>query len=291
VRWSPLIDATEPQRFGSKAVSLARALQAGLPVPPGIALAESFVAAIGEGTRAATVELAQLPLPCGAELAVRSSAVGEDSACASFAGQHTSELGVLPGEKLRDAVRAVWRSGFRDGALGYRDQLGLDRSPRMGVVIQPLINASVAGVLFTRNPVTGTDERVIEAAWGLGESVVQGRVVPDLYRLSVDGTLIQHTPGDKRTETRPLPTGGIVQHPVPDERAAAPTLNQEKLQALHKLALQCEQVWNCDHDIEWAFTQDGTLHLLQHRPITTPSPQVARTTHNPDTSHRGTSPP
>src|SRR5262249_41080042 len=144
-------------------------------------------------------------------LALRSSAIGEDSASASFAGQHTSKLGVLAGESLREAVHAVWRSGFGDGALGYRNRLGLGRSPRMGVVIQPLINASVAGVLFTRNPVTGANERVIEAAWGLGESVVQGRVVPDLYRLSVNGTLIQRTLGDKRTETRSLPTGGIAE--------------------------------------------------------------------------------
>jgi pyruvate,water dikinase len=276
VRWSQLIDATDPERFGGKAASLARALRAGLPVPPGLALADSFVTAIGEDNDMATAELAQLPLPCRHELAVRSSAVGEDSPSASFAGQHTSQLGVLPGETLREAVRTVWRSGFCDGALGYRDRLGLDRAPRMGVVIQPLINATVAGVLFTRNPITSTNERVIEAAWGLGESVVQGRVVPDHYRLSPDGTLIEHILGDKRTETRPLPTGGTVEHPVPDERAAAPTLKQDQLQALHKLALRCEQVWTCDHDIEWAFAQDGTLHLLQHRPITTPSPQVAR---------------
>jgi pyruvate,water dikinase len=275
VRWSQLIDAICAERFGGKAVSLARALRAGLPVPPGLALADSFVAAIAQGDQVATVELAQLPVPCGAELAVRSSAVDEDSASASFAGQHTSELGVLPGETLRLAVRAVWRSGFRDGALGYRARLGLAQSPRMGVVIQPLINASVAGVLFTRNPITGAHERVIEAAWGLGESVVQGRVVPDLYRLSSDGTLIELTVGDKRTETRPLPTGGIAERPVGDERATAPTLNLDELQALHELALQCEQVWNCDHDIEWAFAQDGTLHLLQHRPVTTASPRVA----------------
>jgi pyruvate,water dikinase len=276
MRWSQLIGATDPERFGGKAASLARALQAGLPVPPGLALAESFVAAIGEGQQAAAVELARLPLPCGAELAVRSSAVGEDSASASFAGQHTSELGVLPGVTLREAVEVVWRSGFGDGALGYRDRLGLGQSPRMGVVIQPLINASVAGVLFTRNPVTGANERVIEAAWGLGESVVQGRVVPDFYRLSVDGTLIQHTLGDQRTEVRPLSTGGVAEQPVPDERAAATILNQDELQALHELACQCEQVWNCDHDIEWAFAHDGTLHLLQHRPITSACYSVAR---------------
>jgi pyruvate,water dikinase len=145
----------------------------------------------------------------------------------------------------------------------------------MGVVIQPLINASVAGVLFTRNPITGANERVIEAARDLGDSVAQGRVVPDLYRLSPDGTLIELTEGDKRTETRPLPTGSIAEQRVPDERAEAPTLNQDQLRALHKLVLQCEQVWNCDHDIEWAFAQDGTLHLLQHRPITSRSPRLA----------------
>lgn len=277
MKWALLIDATDSEQFGGKAASLAHALRAGLPVPSGVALADSFVAAIGEGNRAATAELGQLPLPCGAELAVRSSTVGEDSASASFAGQHTSKLGVLAGETLLEAVRAVWRSGFSDGALGYRNRLGLAQSPRMGVVIQPLINARVAGVLFTRNPVTGADERVIEAAWGLGESVVEGRVVPDLYRLSGDGTLIQRTLGDKRTEARPLPAGGIAGQPVDDGRAASPTLNHEGLLALHKLALDCEQVWNCDHDIEWAFAHDGTLHLLQHRPITTPSPQLART--------------
>ena len=274
MRWSPLIHATDPERFGGKAVSLARALRAGLPVPPGVALADSFVTAIGEGNQAASVELAQLPLPCRAELAVRSSAVGEDSASASFAGQHTSKLGVLAGETLREAVRAVWRSGLCEGALGYRDRLGLDQSPRMGVVIQRLINARVAGVLFTRNPITGATERVIEAAWGLGDSVVQGRVVPDLYRLSSDGTLIELTQGYKRTGTRPLPAGGIAER---DERTAAPTLNQEELKALHELALQCQQVWNCDHDIEWAFARDGTLHLLQHRPITRRSRHLART--------------
>lgn len=277
MRWSQLIDATEHQRFGGKAASLARALQAGLPVPPGLALTDSFVAAIGEGNEAAAAELAQLPLPCRAELAVRSSAVGEDSASASFAGEHISELGVLPGETLRQAVWAVWRSGFSDGARGYRDRLGLSHPPKMGVVIQPLIKARVAGVLFTRNPLTGATERVIEAAWGLGESVVQGLVVPDLYRLSADGTLIESTQGDQRTKARALPTGGTPEQPVPAEPAAAPTLNPDDLKALHKLVLQCEQVWDCDHDIEWAFAGDGTLHLLQHRPITTAWPQAAGT--------------
>jgi pyruvate,water dikinase len=276
VRWAQLIDATDAERFGGKAASLARALRAGLPVPPGLALADSFVTAIGEGDRMATSELANLRLPSGRELAVRSSAIGEDAASASFAGQHTSELGVLAGVGLLESVKAVWRSGFSDGALGYRDRLGLDRSPRMGVVIQPLIDARVAGVLFTRNPISGAPERVIEASWGLGESVVQGRVVPDLYRLSPDGTLIELTVGDKRTESRALPDGGVADHGVPVDRAGTPCLDEVRLLALHKLARRCEAVCDGDHDLEWAFAQDGTLHLLQRRPVTTSSPRSAR---------------
>lgn len=273
MRWAQLIDATDGERFGGKAASLAHALRAGLPVPPGVALADSFVSAIGLGDRGATAELADLPLPCGDELAVRSSAIGEDSASASFAGQHTSKLGVRPGERLREAIQAVWRSGFQEGALGYRDRLGLDQSPRMGVVIQPLVDASAAGVLFTRNPVTGAPERVIEASWGLGESVVQGVVVPDLYRLSPDGTLIELTLGDKRTESRVLPDGGVAAHGVPLERAGRSCLDEVRLMALHELALRCEAVWGGDHDLEWAFAPNGTLHLLQRRPLTTSSPR------------------
>jgi pyruvate, water dikinase len=204
---------------------------------------------------------------------VRSSAVGEDSASASFAGQHASELGVLPGERLLAAVQAVWRSGFCDAALGYRDRLGLDRSPSMGVVIQPLIDARLAGVLFTRNPISGAPERVIEASWGLGESVVQGRVVPDRYRLSPDGRLIELTVGDKRTEVRPLRGGGVAEHQVAAALAGTPCLDETKLRALHELTLRCEAVWPGEHDLEWAFAQNGKLHLLQRRPVTTRSPR------------------
>ena len=276
MRWAALIDAADAQRFGGKAASLARAIGAGLPVPPGLALGYAFVTAIGEGDRTAAAKLANLPLLHGRELAVRSSAVGEDSASASFAGQYTSELGVLPGDRLLQAVQAVWRSGLCDGALGYRDRLGLDRSPSMGVVIQVLIDARLAGVLFTRNPISGASERVIEASWGLGESVVQGRVVPDRYRLSSDGTLIELTVGDKHTEVRPLPGGGVADHRVAAELAGTPCLDQAKLRALHKLTLRCEAVWHGDHDLEWAFAQNGKLHLLQRRPVTMPSPRSGR---------------
>ena len=269
MKWAPLIDAVDGAVFGGKAASLARALQASLPAPPGVALGHAFVTAIGEDDEGAAAELAGLPLPDGRVLAVRSSAVGEDGAGASFAGQHTTELGVLPGERLLEAVRCVWRSGSGDGARGYRDRLGLADPPRMGVVIQPLVDATVAGVLFTRNPVTGASERVIEASWGLGESVVDGQVIPDLYRLAEDGSLIERTLGDKRTERRALPGGGVADEVVDEDRAGARALDDGQLAALHELVLRCDRVWTGDHDLEWAFARDGTLHLLQRRPITT----------------------
>jgi pyruvate,water dikinase len=268
MNWAQLIDASDGELFGGKAASLSRALQASLPAPPGVALAHGFVTAIGEGDESAVAELAGIAVPSGQALAVRSSAVGEDSAGASFAGQHTSELGVLAGDPLLDAVRTVWRSGWCDGARGYRDRLGLEDAPRMGVVIQPLVDATVAGVLFTRNPVTGASERVIEASWGLGESVVAGRVIPDLYRLGPDGSLLERTIGDKRTEGRALPDGGVADQPVAGDLAGAPCLDDAALAALHELVLCCDAVWEGDHDLEWAFARDGALHLLQRRPVT-----------------------
>ena len=137
--------------------------------------------------------------------------MGEDSASASFAGRHRSELGVLGGEPLRLAVEAVWQSAFG----------------------------------FTRNPISGVSERVIEASWGLGDAVVQGRVIPDLHRLAQDGALLQC-----------------------EARAAGACLDAEQLAALHELALACDAVWDGHHDLEWAFDGDGTLHLLQRRPVT-----------------------
>lgn len=114
-------------------------------------------------------------------LAVRSSWVGEDSAAATFAGQHLARLNVRSLDELVEAVAAVWRSGCSESALAYRRKLGLEDAPRMGVVVQRQLDPDVSGVLFTGHPVTGADERVIEATWGLGEAVVHGLVTPTSF--------------------------------------------------------------------------------------------------------------
>ena len=111
-----------------------------------------------------------LPTP----LAVRSSAVGEDSAGASFAGQHITVLNVPSADDVEAAVREVWWSANSDSAITYRKRLGVFARPSVGVVVQSLLQPDTAGVMFTRNPITGADERMIEASWGLGEAVVSG---------------------------------------------------------------------------------------------------------------------
>jgi len=265
--WARLADAgVSAAVFGGKAAALSVAVRAGLPVPPGLALASSFVEAVGEGEPGAAEALAALPVPEG-PLAVRSSAVGEDSAGASFAGQHASILNVTGGEALVEAVRAVWRSGRTESALAYRARMGVEGPPRMGVVVQRLAPAEVAGVLFTRNPLTGADERVIEAAWGLGEAVVQGLVVPDRYRLSRAGEVLERTPGRMRVAVRPLADGSVAPEPLDAAQSGVRCLDDARLVALHELALACERVWDGAHDLEWAFAGGETV-LLQRRPIT-----------------------
>jgi hypothetical protein len=123
-------------------------------------------------------------------LVARSSAVGEDSEQASFAGQHLTRLNLRSEPELVDAVSAIWDSSRSPSALAYRERLGLPREPRIAVVVQELVDADSAGVLFSRNPLDGSDELVIEAARGLGESVVAGLVTPDRVRLRRDGAVV-----------------------------------------------------------------------------------------------------
>jgi len=267
VTWAPLAEADDETQFGGKAVALARAVRAGLPVPPGLALADEFVEAVGSGDQAAEDELTSLPLRFAGGAAVRSSAVGEDSSRASFAGQHKTLLNVEPAG-LVEAVRAVWRSLSAEGALAYRRRLGIQERPRMGVVIQQLVPAEVAGVLFTRNPINGCAERLIEAGWGLGEVVVDGRVIPDRYRLSPSGAVIEVTSGRKDVALRPRPGGGILEQPVKAEDVERGCLTDRQLEQLHLLAVDCEAVFGHGQDVEWALS-GPVLHLLQVRPLTT----------------------
>ena len=262
-----LEDARDTSLFGAKAVGLGEAARAGLPLPPGIALAGAVVEAVASGDPTAIEEMAAIVRPLGGPLAVRSSAVDEDGAEASFAGQHLTLLNVPSAEQLSSAVREVWWSANSDSAITYRQRVGLFTRPSVGVVVQKLLHPESAGVMFTRNPVSGADERVIEASWGLGEAVVAGRVIPDHFRVERSGDMLECTPGLKQVAVRTVPGGGTTEEDVAAERAAQLCLHEDQLRELNALAHRCEEVYGPDRDIEWAFA-DAQLYLLQCRAIT-----------------------
>jgi len=260
--------ARETSLYGSKAVGLGDAARHGLAVPPGVALSGDLVEAVASGDDKAlerlTNAIADLPPP----FAVRSSAVDEDGAAASFAGQHLTVLNVHSVADVPGAVRDVWWSANSDSAITYRQRVGLFTRPSVGVVVQTLLDPVVAGVMFTEHPVTGADERLVEASWGLGEAVVAGLVIPDHFRLDRAGRVLERKAGRKRIAIRSLPSGGTFEQQVPPAQANQLCLDDTQLSALGELALRCEQVYGPRRDIEWAL-QDGTIYLLQCRAVTT----------------------
>ncbi|MFN8642725.1 MAG: PEP/pyruvate-binding domain-containing protein [Candidatus Binatia bacterium] len=263
----PLAKAADETLFGAKAVGLGQALRDGLPVPPGVALSGAIVEAVASGDDAAIRDVENAVVPLGGPLAVRSSAVGEDGTAASFAGQHITLLNVLSAADVGAAVNEVWWSANSDSAITYRQRVGLFTRPSVGVVVQALLAPETAGVMFTRNPVTGADERVIEASWGLGEAVVAGLVIPDHYRVERSGQVVERTAGLKRVAIRAGAHGGTVEEEVAADRVEPLCLDDQRLGELHRLADRCERVYGPARDIEWAIA-GGALYLLQCRAIT-----------------------
>jgi pyruvate,water dikinase len=269
-RVSPLAAAGDAGRYGGKAAQLASARRAGLPVPDGWALAwdevEALVRRDGPG-QDVDAELRAAVAGRG-PVAVRSSAVGEDSHGASFAGAHLTVLGLVGADAVVRGVCEVHASAVQPGALAYRDRLAVDAAIRMGVVVQEMVDADVAGVLFTRNPLTGADEVVIEASWGLGEAVVSGLVTPDHIRASPDGTILERVIGEKDVVIRLTADGAARESAVPTDLAEAPCLGDKQVQELIELVRACNEVYaDTVHDIEFAFA-GSALFLLQRRPIT-----------------------
>jgi len=263
----PLAKAIDDTLFGSKAVGLGQAIRDGLPVPPGVALSGAMVEAVAAGEKPALKEVSKWVGPLGGPLAVRSSAADEDGADASFAGQHLTLLNVPSVDELASALNEIWWSANSDSAITYRQRVGLFTRPSVGVVVQALLDPQTAGVMFTQNPVTGDDERVIEASWGLGEAVVAGIVIPDHYRMDRSGQVLERKPGFKQIAVRTLPHGGTVEEKVPPELVEQLCLGDEQLQKLNELADRCEHIYGPARDIEWAIA-GGVLYLLQCRAIT-----------------------
>ncbi|MEO8306276.1 MAG: PEP/pyruvate-binding domain-containing protein [Betaproteobacteria bacterium] len=267
-----LRQADDEAVFGGKSVQLGASLRGGLPVPPGWALSVEFVAAIVDGDAAplATLEafLRDKPEP----FAVRSSGVGEDAKIASFAGQHFTELNCIGYDPIVKAIHRVWNSGHSEGARAYRAKLGISERPRTAVTLQKMVFPDCAGVMFTRHPVTGADEIVIEASWGLGEAIVEGLVVPDRFRLSKKGVLTEKIAGTKDVFVQALPGGGIAETPIDDpQKITGFCVSDAQVGELVRLGALCEQHFGPGRDIEWGIER-GVLYLLQCRAITTGIP-------------------
>lgn len=263
----PLEKALDTSLYGSKAVGLGQAIRDGLPVPPGVALSGAIVEAVAAGEASALRKVVRRVRPLGGPLAVRSSAVDEDGASASFAGQHLTLLNVPGVEEVGAALSEIWWSANSDSAITYRQRVGLFTRPSVGVVVQALLQPDAAGVLFTRNPVTGADERVIEASWGLGEAVVAGLVIPDHFRIDRSGRVLERKPGLKKIAIRGVPKGGTVEEKVAPELVERLCLDDDRLQDLNGLAGRCEAVYGAGRDVEWALA-GGKIYLLQCRAIT-----------------------
>ncbi|MBB5873697.1 pyruvate,water dikinase [Allocatelliglobosispora scoriae] len=259
-----LIDADEG--CGNKAAGLGVLLRAGLPVPDGFVVTDPDA---DPGSIAAHLDRLG-----GAAFAVRSSSRAEDSAEASFAGQLETVLGVAALADVLAAVRRCAASTRTPRTRGYREQLGLgDAEASTPVIVQDLVDADRAGVLFTRDPRTGDDAIVINASWGLGESVVSGAVTPDEVVVPRSGPLRVGI-GTKRTR---LDRGehGLVRSPVAVADRTRRCLSPADIEHLAGLGRRCEELFGRPQDVEWA-ARGSRLWIVQSRPITVLPAEPAR---------------
>lgn len=260
--------ALDVAEFGGKAFHLGAALRAGLPVPPGYAVSVDALHAIDDQDAAALDRIHDIVARLGPPIAARSSAIGEDAEQASFAGQHVTALNLMTPQQSIEGLRRVYESAHTDAALSYRRKKGITAPIRVAAVIQKLVDPICAGVLFTKNPVTGAREHVIEAAWGLGETVVAGLVTPDHYRVALDGRILERRAGDKDLAVRRDPNGSTQEVEIEPHLVHARCLDDAWLARLSDLASRCESHFGPDLDLEWARVGDD-LYLLQSRPIST----------------------
>jgi pyruvate,water dikinase len=205
-------------------------------------------------------------------VAVRSSATTEDAADASFAGLQDTYLWVTSLSQTLQRVRSCWASLYSVESVCYRRKRGVpEDGVAMAVVVQKMVNARTAGVMFTRSPVTG-DRSVmtIEGAWGLGSAVVGGEVTPDRWVVGkITGEISVREISDKQIQHVPAAAGGIDTLPVAENLRSAPCLSDDELQALRSIGRNVERHYGRPQDIEWAVEQQtNAVLLLQSRPET-----------------------
>ena len=308
IRCLDAIHQDDVSSAGGKGANLGALVQAGFPVPPGfvvltaayecfmesngiqaeieqlaagissdeLSLAEETSNAIralfGQGVM--PDEIGQAIIAASAQfgdvaVAVRSSATAEDLPAASFAGQQETYLNITTPEGVLKAVRQCWSSLWTARALEYRSRQGIfANAVSLAVVVQQMVPATTAGILFTANPVTGNrDEVVINAAWGLGEAIVSGQVNPDTITVEkATGTVKQVVIGNKTVMTVPIEVGTTER--AVDAAGQETVLTSEQIGQLTTLGRDIEQQFSVPQDIEWAIA-DEQIFILQARPITT----------------------
>ncbi|MER7500802.1 PEP/pyruvate-binding domain-containing protein [Nonomuraea pusilla] len=285
---------------GGKAAALGALLRAGFPVPDGFVVPfAAHLAAVrdldlgrlaGEpdDLDAARRTIEARPVPAAVldalgralgelgdpPVAVRSSAATEDTGRASAAGQHDSFLAVHGPGEVAMAVRACWASLFSPRAVAYRAASGRDDGPSgellMAVVVQRHLDAEASGVMFT--PADPDDATRIEACWGLGPSLVEGKVTPDAYRVAEDGS-ITRTVADKRRRLDRRGTRLVVRD-VPAASRNQPVLDDAAARRLAELGRRIAAVRGGPQDVEWAIA-GGRTWVLQARPVTAAPPPPA----------------
>lgn len=253
-------------------------------------IAENDIAAITEASQCISTWIEESPMPSEVQedvkrtyadfsqelgsrsdvlVAVRSSATAEDLPSASFAGQHETYLGICGIDEIIRYIKKCWASLWSSQAISYRISMGFEHlKVDLAVVVQLMIDAEAAGVMFTANPVNGRrDEMLISAGYGLGESIVSGQITPDTFILSKSGNVKEQFLGSKEIRIL-LSENGTVLEEVPMKKRQEFCLGNREFQQLTDLAKAVEQHYGCPMDTEWALSQ-GKIYMLQARPITT----------------------
>ncbi len=222
----------------------------------------------GELANAIVSAYADLPGPNPA-VAVRSSATAEDLPEASFAGQQETYLNISGAAQVLEATQKCWASLWTARAIGYRARQGIGtEGVALAVVVQLLVNAEAAGIMFTANPLDGNrEEVVINAAWGLGEAIVGGAVSPDTIRIEKQsGTVIHYDTAEKLVMTVRV-DGATEERSVPEQLRNIPVLSADKAAELARIGVQIETLYGMPMDIEWTLA-DGAFAVVQARPVT-----------------------
>lgn len=265
----PLASATVATA-GPKMGRLGELIRRGGTVPDGFVI-PAAAGELTEGELRAEIDEAYQRL-CGDEprpVAVRSSAMDEDGATASFAGVYESFLGVVGVDEIMTAVRACRAAANSERAEAYRERAGGGGGSAMAVGVMLMVPAQASGVAFTVDPVTGRDDRyIIEATVGFGEPVVQGVVTPDRIEVAAeDGRIMRYEAGDIRLAL--LYRDGRMAHvDLPENEARTPALNQDNLASIYASVKDLAQAAGHPVDCEWVLDDSGLVWVVQWRAVT-----------------------